>query len=131
MTGFYRGRRLRKNAAIRSMMKETRLQPEDFVLPIFVVEGEGIQREISSLPGTTIILWISWKTLWNKCSKQGYQAVFCLESQTKRIPVAARQAMKMALYKELSDACGSCGRNCTSLQMCACVNIPAMAIAVF
>lgn len=51
MTGFYRGRRLRKNAAIRSMMKETRLQPEDFVLPIFVVEGEGIQREISSLPG--------------------------------------------------------------------------------
>ena len=51
MEPFYRGRRLRKNAAIRSMIRETRLSPEDFVLPIFVVEGENIKEEIPSLPG--------------------------------------------------------------------------------
>lgn len=51
MQPFYRGRRLRKNTTIRSMMKETQLMPQDFVLPIFVVEGEGIKKEISSLPG--------------------------------------------------------------------------------
>lgn len=48
---FYRGRRLRKNETIRSMMKETHLCVDDFIYPIFVVEGENICHEISSLPG--------------------------------------------------------------------------------
>lgn len=46
----YRGRRLRKNPVIRAMMQETRLQKEELILPIFVVEGEGIYEEISSMP---------------------------------------------------------------------------------
>jgi porphobilinogen synthase len=33
------------------MMRETALQPDDFVLPLFVVEGEGIRKEIGSMPG--------------------------------------------------------------------------------
>lgn len=48
---FYRGRRLRKNPTIRAMMKETVVHKEDLILPIFVVEGEKICREISSLKG--------------------------------------------------------------------------------
>lgn len=48
---FYRGRRLRKNQTIRSMMQETHLHKEDLILPIFVVEGENIYEEISSLKG--------------------------------------------------------------------------------
>ena len=47
---FYRGRRLRKNATIRNLMAETKLHKEDFIFPIFVVEGENIKNEISSLP---------------------------------------------------------------------------------
>lgn len=47
---FDRHRRLRKNEAIRSMVRETVLTPDDFIYPIFVVEGENIKREISSLP---------------------------------------------------------------------------------
>lgn len=47
----YRGRRLRKNAVIRNMMKEITLQVEDFIYPLFVVEGENIKEEISTLPG--------------------------------------------------------------------------------
>ncbi|MDR3594253.1 porphobilinogen synthase [Clostridium sp.] len=46
-----RGRRLRANAAIRDMVRETILNPKDFIYPIFVVEGENIKNEISSLPG--------------------------------------------------------------------------------
>lgn len=46
---FYRGRRLRKNSTIRSMMKETYIHKEDLILPIFVVEGENIYQEIPSL----------------------------------------------------------------------------------
>lgn len=46
-----RGRRLRANAAIRDMVRETTLNSKDFIYPIFVVEGENIKNEISSMPG--------------------------------------------------------------------------------
>ncbi|MBS4538582.1 porphobilinogen synthase [Clostridium sp. D2Q-11] len=46
-----RPRRLRSNSLIRELIKETRLQVEDLVYPLFVVEGENIKKEISSLPG--------------------------------------------------------------------------------
>ncbi|WP_017417008.1 MULTISPECIES: porphobilinogen synthase [Clostridium] len=48
---YKRHRRLRENAAIRSLVRETILNPNDFILPIFVVEGENIKEEISSLKG--------------------------------------------------------------------------------
>ncbi|WP_333859337.1 porphobilinogen synthase [Clostridium sp.] len=48
---FKRYRRLRKNNAIRSMVRETVLNGEDLIYPLFVVEGENIKREIKSLPG--------------------------------------------------------------------------------
>ena len=38
----YRGRRLRKNQVIRSMMKETVLTKRDLIYPLFVVEGENM-----------------------------------------------------------------------------------------
>lgn len=46
-----RGRRLRANSAIRDMVRETTLSSKDFIYPIFVVEGENIKKEISSLDG--------------------------------------------------------------------------------
>ena len=46
-----RGRRLRANSAIRDMVRETTLSTKDFIYPIFVVEGENIKKEISSLEG--------------------------------------------------------------------------------
>lgn len=45
-----RGRRLRVNENMRSLVRETSLAPEDFILPLFVVEGNGIKKEIESLP---------------------------------------------------------------------------------
>ncbi|AIY81239.1 porphobilinogen synthase [Clostridium botulinum] len=45
-----RGRRLRATSAIRDMIRETTLNTKDFIYPIFVVEGENIKNEISSLP---------------------------------------------------------------------------------
>ncbi len=48
---FYRGRRLRKNAAIRSMVRETSLSVQDLICPLFLVEGMSGKKEISSMPG--------------------------------------------------------------------------------
>ncbi len=46
-----RPRRLRKNIAIRDMVRETQLDSADFIYPIFIEEGENIKKEISSMPG--------------------------------------------------------------------------------
>ena len=48
---FRRGRRLRTNSVIRSLVRENSLSVDDFIYPAFVVEGEDIKREISSLKG--------------------------------------------------------------------------------
>src|SRR5436189_2620945 len=44
-------RRLRHSEAMRALVRETRLSPDMFVLPLFVCEGEGVRREVSSMPG--------------------------------------------------------------------------------
>ena len=44
-------RRLRRSASIRALVRETRLSPEMFVYPLFVCEGVGVRREVSSMPG--------------------------------------------------------------------------------
>lgn len=45
-----RHRRLRKNPAIRAMVQENHISASDFLVPLFVVEGENIKEEISSMP---------------------------------------------------------------------------------
>ena len=44
-------RRLRQSETLRSMVRETRLSPDMFVLPLFICEGEGVRREVRSMPG--------------------------------------------------------------------------------
>ncbi len=46
-----RPRRLRRNEAMRSFVRETRVSPEGFVYPLFVCPGEGVRREVRSMPG--------------------------------------------------------------------------------
>ena len=48
-----RPRRLRRTEAIRAMVRETRLTPDTFVYPLFVCEGRGVRRPISSMPGVS------------------------------------------------------------------------------
>src|SRR5437870_8579521 len=44
-------RRLRRSETLRALVRETRLSPEMFILPLFVCEGEGVRREVPSMPG--------------------------------------------------------------------------------
>ena len=48
---YRRGRRLRTNSVIRSLVRENSLSTEDFIYPVFIVEGNNIKREIRSLKG--------------------------------------------------------------------------------
>lgn len=45
-----RNRRLRANESIRRLVRETIITPDDFLVPLFVVEGKGIREEIASMP---------------------------------------------------------------------------------
>src|SRR5512142_3265297 len=46
-----RPRRLRRTEAMRSLVRETRLTPAGFVYPMFVCPGEGVRKEVRSMPG--------------------------------------------------------------------------------
>ena len=48
---FRRTRRLRRTAAVRGLVRETSLGPEDFIQPLFVTYGSGVRHEIGSMPG--------------------------------------------------------------------------------
>ena len=47
----HRMRRLRATEALRNLVRETQLDPADFILPLFICAGEGVRREITSMPG--------------------------------------------------------------------------------
>jgi porphobilinogen synthase len=51
MFPLHRGRRLRTNESIRSLVRETTLSPSDFMFPMFIAEGENVKVEIASMPG--------------------------------------------------------------------------------
>lgn len=64
-----RNRRLRTNESIRSLVRETVLTPNDFLVPLFVVEGKGVKEEIPSMPNyyrfSLDLLEHEVKTLWS------------------------------------------------------------------
>ena len=51
MFPIHRGRRLRINESIRSLVRETSLSPADFMFPMFIMEGENTKVDIPSMPG--------------------------------------------------------------------------------
>ena len=61
-----RPRRLRASESMRSLVRETRLDPAQFILPLFVCPGEGVRREIGSMPGN---YQMSVDTLVRECAE--------------------------------------------------------------
>jgi len=51
VTGFTRFRRVRQNPVLRGLVRETSLAPSDFVMPLFVMHGQGQRVAIPSMPG--------------------------------------------------------------------------------
>ena len=49
--GARRPRRLRRTPALRDLVRETSLEPDDFVYPLFIVPGDDVRRPVSSMPG--------------------------------------------------------------------------------
>lgn len=64
----HRPRRLRRTAALRALVEETVLRPQDFIAPLFVIDGKGAPEPIASMPGvmrhTISSLVKECKALW-------------------------------------------------------------------
>lgn len=64
-----RNRRLRTTETVRSLVRETIISPNDFLVPLFVVEGNGVKEEIASMPNyyrySLDLLAKEVKELWN------------------------------------------------------------------
>ena len=59
-------RRLRATEGLRTLVRETRLEPSQFILPLFACPGEGVRREIGSMPGN---YQLSIDELAKECAK--------------------------------------------------------------
>ena len=71
----HRPRRLRRTASLRSLVEETVLRPQDFIAPLFVVDGKGAPEAIGSMPG---VLRLNVADLVKECralAKLGVPAV--------------------------------------------------------
>lgn len=64
-----RNRRLRTTEAMRSLVRETIISPNDFIVPLFIVEGKGVKEEIASMPNyyrfSLDLLKAEVKSLWS------------------------------------------------------------------
>ena len=71
----YRPRRLRKNEAFRSLIRETHLSAAQFIYPLFVVPGKNKQEEIASMPGISRISVDKLAKEAEQCLKLGVNSV--------------------------------------------------------
>ena len=77
-----RPRRLRRSAAVRSLVSETRLTADDLVMPLFVVDGEGDPQPIESMPGQSRLCLQDLVVKCEQLALRGIRAVAlfpCLE----------------------------------------------------
>ena len=70
MFPLHRNRRLRKSASMRALVQEHQLTPNDFIVPLFVIEGQQKKEEILSMPGyyrySEDLIAEKVKSLWNQ-----------------------------------------------------------------
>jgi porphobilinogen synthase len=80
-------RRLRQSPALRAMVRETRLDPADFIYPLFVRAGKGEPREIRSMPG--VYQWTAGSIAAEarEAAKQGIPAVILFGIPAEKDPI--------------------------------------------
>jgi porphobilinogen synthase len=71
----HRPRRLRKSEALRRLVRETRLAPSQFILPLFVCPGEGVRKEIGAMPGNAQLSVDNLVLEADECRKLGIGGV--------------------------------------------------------
>ncbi len=83
-----RPRRLRRDAFTRALVRESRLAPEDFILPVFVLDGERQEQDVASMPGVKRRSIDGLFAVAEECLKLGVpvMALFPVIDKAKKTP---------------------------------------------
>lgn len=99
MFQFSRHRRLRTTSAMRSLVRENKLEKADLIYPLFVVEGENVMTEVSSMPG---VFQYSLDTIDKELAEivaLGIPSVILLDFPQKKMPSERVLFIRMVLFK--------------------------------
>ncbi len=100
----YRPRRLRQNDAFRRMMRETKLSADDFILPLFAINGKGVQNPIDSMPGHYQLSVDNLVKAASKAHQLGIPAVMLFGIPEKKDPLATGAYDKNGIVQNATRA---------------------------
>ena len=98
-----RGRRLRANSAIRDLVRENTLSSKDFIFPIFVVEGENIKEEISSMKGNYHWSLDRLPEIIKEVEKNNIRGIILFGLPSHKDNTGSESYMTMVLFKKQSE----------------------------
>lgn len=82
-----RPRRLRRTPALRAMVRETQLRPEDFIYPLFVAHGQAVRHPISSMPGVAQLSVDQAVIEAERCAELGIKSLLLFGIPAHKDPV--------------------------------------------
>lgn len=105
----YRPRRLRRNESFRSLIRETRLSPDQFIYPLFIKPGKKIKEEIPSMPGVFRLSVDQLAAEAKECLSLGVNHVILFGLPEKKDPMGtgahAKDGIIQRAIKELKNRC--------------------------
>ncbi len=90
----YRPRRMRQSAAFRKMVRETTLSVNDFILPLFVVEGKGVKNPIDAMPGNYRLSIDNLVKVAKQAYDMGIPAIILFGIPSKKDPLGTQAYAK-------------------------------------
>jgi porphobilinogen synthase len=100
----YRPRRLRQNDAFRRMIRETKLSVDDFILPLFAINGKGVKNPIDSMPGHFQLSIDNLVKTASKAHKLGIPAVMLFGIPEKKDSLATGAYDKDGIVQNATHA---------------------------
>ncbi len=96
----YRPRRLRRSEALRRMVRETRVTPDDLILPMFAVGGKNVKNPIESMPGHFQLSPDLLVKTAKEAHKLGIPAIMLFGIPDKKDPLATRAYAKDGIVQK-------------------------------
>ncbi len=96
----YRPRRMRQNETLRSMIRETRIAPDQLVYPLFVQPGKGVREEISSMPDVYRISVDQLKQEAKECLEVGIKSVILFGLPEKKDSIGSGAYAKNGIIQQ-------------------------------
>ncbi|RJX20506.1 MAG: porphobilinogen synthase [Desulfobulbus sp.] len=103
----YRPRRMRRNETLRALIRETRLSPDQLILPLFVMPGKGKREEVGSMPGVYRMSVDQLGREAQDCLAAGVKSVILFGLPEKKDPMGsgahARDGIVQRAIRELKN----------------------------